>query len=115
MEYPEMKQFNIVEETKYFMDSNDFNNLVRKHLPLLIKDGAKYKNFEGIAEFEWNNYSNYDVKITKNDLKEDGFYNEFDKKDIINKANSLSFHGVMCFLVENKILPYGEYIIAVSW
>jgi len=45
-------KFKIEEETKYYIDYNDFNNLVSEHLPLLTKTGNRYKNFECIAEFE---------------------------------------------------------------
>lgn len=115
---PEMKkifdEYNIEEETKFFIDSYDFDKLIRKYLGKLIP-GPKYENFESIAEFEWNNYSNYDADVTDKDLEEDGMYDNYYRDKILNKEHYLGLHQVLCFLVENKILPYGSYEVKVSW
>lgn len=114
-------KFKIEEVTKFEMDYGDFDDLVREYLPGLVAKinptiPDRYKNFECIAEFEWNNYSNYDVEVSKNDLKDDSIYNKFDRKEIIDgKLMYLSFHSIVCFLIEHKVLPLGNYEVRVSW
>jgi len=108
-------KFKIEEETKFYMDYNDFNNLVSEHLPTLTNTSERYKDFECVAEFEWNNYSNYDAEVEEADFKEDSIYYAFERQDIIEKKNYLNFQALLCFLVEHKILPYGKYEVKVSW
>lgn len=102
--------YNIEQETKYVMSDSDFNRLVSDHLPKVAKDPDRYKNFECVAEFEWNNDSNYDTDIAEN-YKLDNY----ERKEIVGGTHYLGFHQVMCFLVELNILPYGKYEVKVSW
>jgi len=108
------EKYNITEEIKWSMDQNDFDRLVQDHLPKLTNQD-KYKNFESIAEFEWNNYSNYDAEVTKDALKEDSIYYKFDKQDIINGKSFISLDSIICFLIEHKILQFGKYEVIVFW
>lgn len=108
-----LKDYNIKEETKWYMDYGDFDRLVRDHLPELTGND-RYKEFESVAEFEWNNYSNYDTEVTEKDFEYD-FYNKYDKRDIMVGKFGLGFHAVLTFLVENKILPTGKYAVEVFW
>lgn len=108
-----LKKYNIAEETKWYMDYDNFDKLVRDHLPELTKQ-ERYKKFECIAEFEWNNYSNYDTEVDEKD-SEDSIYIKYDKKYIMKGKSGLGFHSILTFLVENKILPTGKYVVEVFW
>jgi len=108
-----LKKYRIVEETKWYMDYGDFERLVKDHLPELTNQ-ERYKDFESVAEFEWNNYSNYDTEVTKVEL-EDDMYIKYDRKDIMNGKFGLGFNSILTFLVENKILPAGKYSVEVFW
>jgi len=112
------KKYGIVEETKWCMDSEDFNKLVRDHFPALTNQ-ERFKEFECVAEFEWNNYSNYDAEIAnKNEFLEeskDSLYNKYDRKDIMSGKFGVSLDAIFTFLIEHNILPCGKYEIQVSW
>ena len=59
MSYSEiLKKYFIEKITRYSMDYDDFDDLVRAHLPKLTGQATRYTNFECVAEFEWNNDSN---------------------------------------------------------
>ena len=108
-------KYNIKEKTKWYMGYDDFDRLVRDHLPELTGN-ERYKEFECIAEFEWNNDSNYDTEVDWKEINdEDGFYNKHDKKDIMKGKSGLGFYAVLTFLVDNKVLPAGKYAVEVSW
>ena len=104
------KKFKIEEETKFCMDYDDFNDLVIEYLPALVNNSDRYEDFECIAEFEWNNDSNYDTEITEKYKLDD-----YERKDIMEGSHFLGFHQILSFLVEHKILPYGKYEVKVSW
>jgi len=108
-------KYKIEQVTRFSMDYGDFNNLVSEYLPSLTNTDGRFKDFECVAEFEWNNYSIFDATITKGDLEKDSFYDKFDRKEIQEGKYNLSFNQVLCFLIENKILPYGKYEVKVSW
>ncbi len=108
------KKHEIETVTKFSIEYDNFDNLIREHLPVLTLNSDRYIDFESIAEFGWNNYSNYDAEVTPKDLK-DSTYINYDKPDIVKGCISLNFHSVLCFLIEHEILPYGTYEVRVSW
>ncbi len=108
------KKYGINKQTKWYMDYDDFNKLVRDYLPKLTKQ-SYYKMFDCIDKFDWNNHSNYDTEVNEKDYFEESIYIKYDKEDIMEGKAGLSFHSILTFLVENKVLPIGKYVVRVFW
>ena len=110
-------KYNIIIETRFSMDDSDFNNIVREYLPKLVNKSAsdKYKKFECVAEFEWNNDSNFDVAVTESDIEKDSYYDKYGRMEILHGKKFIGLDSILCFLIENKILQFGKYEVKVSW
>lgn len=109
-----MKKFD--KKTYFNLTGNEFDELVRENLAPLVKNPARFEDFECIAEFEWNNYALYSANVLKSDYMND-FYKEYDKQEIINSESGECYclHSLLSFLLENDIIKEGNYLIDPSW
>jgi len=109
-----MKEFK--KKTYFLMDVRELDELIRKELAPLTKNPARFKNFECIAEFEWNNYARYETSVNFSDFMSK-IYKKYDRKDIMkgDPREMFGLHGLMSFMLENNIIREGNYLIDPSW
>lgn len=94
-------------------DVDDINNLVSEKLAPLTNNPERYKNFECVAEFEWNS-AQYQCNVDLSDVT-DSIYLKYDKGDIMKGSTSFGIHQIMTFLLEHGLIEEGEYLIDASW
>ena len=109
-----MKELN--KETYFTLNGDEFNELVSNKIAPLTKNPERFKNFECVAEFEWNNYALYSSSVLKNDFMSN-FYKEYNRKSIINaeKDEIFGLHDLLTFMLEHDIIKEGKYLIDPSW
>lgn len=109
-----MKKFK--KETYFTLTGDELNTLVSKELAPLVKNPARFENFECVAEFEWNNYARYESSVNESDFMSD-FYKIYDRQDIFNadKSKTFGLHEILLFMLENNIIKAGNYLIDPSW
>lgn len=72
-----MKKFE--KKTYFTMNGNELNDLISKNLAPLVKNPDRFKNFECVAEFEWNNYALYSASVLKSDVLSELYKNMIDQ------------------------------------
>ena len=97
----------------FCFESDDFDKLVRKHVAPLTDNPDRYKNFECVAEFEWDR-GQQSASIDAGDETKD-FYLKYDRKDIMSGESYIGFFGLLVFMHEHELIDAGSYSIDVDW
>lgn len=97
----------------FVMDYNDWDALVRSNFP-------ERKDYECVAEHEWNNYSSYYVKDAggpRSWMTADGLKREQDNLAawLRRERRVISHHLLFEELIRRGVLELGDYLIQVSW
>jgi len=82
---------------------HEFDELVRDTFP-------NQKDYECVAEYEWNNYQEHLVEYDESNFSEDD-YEKFKKGETMY----LSEYDVVAFLIHEGALEPGHYLIEVFW
>lgn len=101
------------EERIMVVDYGDFDTFISKYFDV---------EYECVADNEWNNDSSYDFDVQEKDVSgpADDFFHKYTVRDVEDwilgeNRNSISAGDLLEYLAWKKEIPFGKYLIKVSW